>query len=47
MRDSQSQNFLPNEYIDISNVVNEKHNECFKHIIQKKEENSNVDQGKM
>jgi LmbE family N-acetylglucosaminyl deacetylase len=43
----QSQNFTPTDYIDITSVVNQKHNACFAHVSQKMEETYKDHHGKM
>jgi LmbE family N-acetylglucosaminyl deacetylase len=43
----QSQNFTPTDYIDITGVVNQKHNACFAHVSQKIEETYQDHHGKM
>lgn len=38
MTGAQSQNFSPTDYVDITSVINQKHNACFAHKSQKIEE---------
>jgi LmbE family N-acetylglucosaminyl deacetylase len=47
MTGSQSQNFLPSHFVDISKVVETKWKSCFIHQSQKIEETYNQDHGKM
>jgi len=47
MSGMQSQNFTPTDYIDITNVVKQKHKACFAHISQKIEEAYKDHHGKM
>jgi LmbE family N-acetylglucosaminyl deacetylase len=43
----QSQNFSPTDYVDISSVVNQKHQACFAHVSQEMEPTYSEHHGKM
>jgi LmbE family N-acetylglucosaminyl deacetylase len=47
MSGQQSQNFAPTNYIDISGVINQKHDACFIHISQEVEEIYKTSHGPM
>jgi LmbE family N-acetylglucosaminyl deacetylase len=47
MSGTQSQNFAPTDYIDITSVVKQKHMACFAHVSQKIEETYEEHHGKM
>lgn len=47
MSGQQSQNFAPTDYIDISEVINQKHAACFIHLSQKVEEIYKTSHGPM
>ena len=47
MSGQQSQTFFATEFVDISDVIQQKHDACFAHISQKIKENYHLDHGKM
>ena len=47
MSGTQSQNFSPTDYIDITNVIEKKHKSCFIHVSQEIEETYKNHHGKM
>ena len=47
MSGTQSQNFAPTDYIDITSVVKQKHKACFAHVSQEMEETYKDHHGKM
>lgn len=47
MSDTQSQNFNPTDYVDITSVVKQKHRACFAHVSQEIEETYKDHHGKM
>ncbi len=47
MSGHQSQNFTPTEYVDITNVITQKHQACFVHLSQNVEATYGDDHGKM
>jgi LmbE family N-acetylglucosaminyl deacetylase len=47
MTGTQSQNFLPTDYVDITSVIKQKHDACFIHLSQKLEDDYALYHGRM